>query len=499
MTKKNIDIFFLVPLALSKIIIIIIIGFYSISYYFSVNNIILVPFMFTKNIKILVAFSILIIQCLQFTFSNSIEPFNQPNVGYFWQVSDPHIDIHYKIGADPRQCNFETVCCRHFFENQTSRAGPFGSSVGYCDTPMSTILAGFQFIHDYSQRMSNRPEFILLAGDNAAHDNELPSQSEDLNLEKVKMISQIAHNISHTLGMKVFPTIGNHDSYPVDNLRLPPNRYLEILSKIWSIHGLSEKSLLNVQRGGFYSEKISPGLKLITYNCQWMNNINFWLYVDGNEDHAKQIQWLEEEFEDSNRDNEKIFILGHIGPFDDRWNMLSSKPDWKFQRYMTLLKKYEHLVIGQFHGHNHIDSFRVYVGQQNPEKAIASSFIGGIMTPWTYRNPTIRLYKYDKEKKVLLDYTDFVGDVEKANERGGGGGNIIFEKSYSFSEEYSEAIREVHMLTPQVLLRLVGLLKDNDTLWNRYWKNYSGKYRNSGRCEGDCKRNHLSSLIISRL
>lgn len=97
------------------------------------------------------------------------------NIGYFWQISDPHIDVDYKSGADPDNCNFEIMCCRHFFSNQTRRAGQFGetNTKFICDTPERTIDVGFKFINEYSQRLNPKPDFIFLTGDFAAHDSKI--------------------------------------------------------------------------------------------------------------------------------------------------------------------------------------------------------------------------------------------------------------------------------------------------------------------------------------
>ena len=45
-------------------------------------------------------------------------------VGYFWYISDIHIDPKYKEGADTK-CE-EVLCCRTFSQNQTQRAPKLG-------------------------------------------------------------------------------------------------------------------------------------------------------------------------------------------------------------------------------------------------------------------------------------------------------------------------------------------------------------------------------------
>jgi 3',5'-cyclic AMP phosphodiesterase CpdA len=96
------------------------------------------------------------------------------NIGYFWQISDPHIDVDYKEGSDPHWCAYEIMCCRHFHANQTSKAGKFGETGAsqICDAPHSLIAGGFDFIKEHSAKLNPKPDFLFLTGDFAAHDNE---------------------------------------------------------------------------------------------------------------------------------------------------------------------------------------------------------------------------------------------------------------------------------------------------------------------------------------
>ena len=70
------------------------------------------------------------------------------------------------------------------------------------------------------------------------------------------------------------------DGFPVDQLKLPPNDYLNQLARIWSKHKLTSKSIEDIRRGGYYSETIIPGLRIINLNTQWTNNINFYVSLN---------------------------------------------------------------------------------------------------------------------------------------------------------------------------------------------------------------------------
>jgi 3',5'-cyclic AMP phosphodiesterase CpdA len=137
-------------------------------------------------------------------------------IGYFWQVSDPHIDYHYKENSDPDNCHNEIMCCRYQFQNQTRKVGKFGEAVVkpkgiYCDTPLITLQKGFEFITDYSNTLNPKPDFMLIAGDYTDHGADLPNlQNEETILRDVKIISDLAETAARKISssMKVFPSIG---------------------------------------------------------------------------------------------------------------------------------------------------------------------------------------------------------------------------------------------------------------------------------------------------
>lgn len=68
------------------------------------------------------------------------------------------------------------------------------------------------------------------------------------------------------------------------------------------------------------------------------------------------MSWLEQQFIKAEQSNEKILIVGHIAPhFGSRW------PEWKLNKFYSLIKKYHARVIGQLYGHSHSDSVSFFV------------------------------------------------------------------------------------------------------------------------------------------
>eukprot|EP01080_Neovahlkampfia_damariscottae_P012628 gene12628-6532_t len=394
-------------------------------------------------------------------------------VGYFWQLSDPHLDREYKHGGDTKNCNFEIVCCRHTFPNTTSKAGKFGHAESLCNAPIVTIKSAYEFIKTYSQRLSPQPSFLLMTGDFVGHDNEF--QSDERNLKRINEFTEFSESMNS--GMKVYPSFGNHDGFPVDQLKLPPNKYLNELSRIWSKHKLSQKSLEEIKRGGYYSETIMSGLRIVNINTQWTNTNNFYLYVNETDDHANQMKWLDETFKEAEEKNEKIILLGHIKPGgSSRW------PAYKLYHFEKLIQKYHHRVVGQFYGHNHADDFAFMMSQDN--KIINSMFVGGVVVPHP-KNPTVRLYKYDVDTYKLLDYEVFYIDLKEAERND----KITWKMLYKFTQEYG-----VPDLSNESMETVYQSFKTSDVHWNKHRLNFRSRYVNSP-CSGGCKISKLCQMI----
>eukprot|EP01080_Neovahlkampfia_damariscottae_P012629 gene12629-6533_t len=367
-------------------------------------------------------------------------------VGYFWQLSDPHIDYDYKEGGDMVNCNFEIVCCRHKYANTTKKAGKFSAPESSCNTPIVTIDSTFNFIKTFSQRLNPKPSFVLMTGDYVGHDNEFQSNAK--NLHKINYFTELSEKMGS--GMKIYPSFGNHDGFPVDQLKLPPSDYLNQLARIWSKHKLTQKSIEDIRKGGYYSETIVPGLRVINLNTQWTNNINFYLYINQTDDHANQMKWLEENLKNAEQKNEKVVILGHIRPgATSRWQ------DYKLVKFEKLVQEYHEIIIGQFYGHQHQDSLAFMMSKD--DKIINSMYVGGVVVTKFNKHSTVRLFKYDADSFKLLDYEDFYIPLKESEQNGA----IIWKRLYKFTEEYG-----VPDLSNESMEKLFSSFKTSNTQWN---------------------------------
>ncbi|KAG8227923.1 hypothetical protein J437_LFUL011851 [Ladona fulva] len=77
------------------------------------------------------------------------------------------------------------------------------------------------------------------------------------------------------------------------------------------------------------------------------------------------------------------------GSFQERFN----------RRYLHLVHKYSQVIVGQFFGHHHSDSFRIIYNERGTGA----------------NNPGVRLYKFDTNTGQVLDYMQYYLDLSTAN------------------------------------------------------------------------------------
>lgn len=135
-------------------------------------------------------------------------------------MSDLHVDYEYQEGQD-NKCD-HVLCCRVDSgpaPTKARRAGKWGDF--NCDLNERTMNSMFDFIKD-----EIRPEVVLWGGDSIPHD--VDSLTFESNVETMKRVSR---NVQNGLrGLRVFPTIGNHDTYPQDVIKMSIPRSNEAIN-----------------------------------------------------------------------------------------------------------------------------------------------------------------------------------------------------------------------------------------------------------------------------
>lgn len=123
-------------------------------------------------------------------------------------MSDVHLDVNYTEGTI-KNCNLP-VCCNvnnGYTSDPALSAGPFGEY--QCDLPTKTFNSMLEHLRD-----EVKPEAIFWPGDNSVH--EVWKNKEDSIIKYTDIITEMINEHFPKKSIGVFPTLGNHDTWPVN-------------------------------------------------------------------------------------------------------------------------------------------------------------------------------------------------------------------------------------------------------------------------------------------
>ena len=237
-------------------------------------------------------------------------------------------------------------------KSNSDRAGKFGF-VGPCDLPKITVEQSFDYIANVV-----KPDLIVWTGDSPSHFFYNMTQYEPI--EAINFTCSVIRD--KLKNIPVFPSLGNHENFPIDlfnPFNFSKNEFL--LNKTSSLYGdwLNDKSKQTYLKYGYYSQKvIGTDIKVISLNTMLNEDLNFHLLRD-NTNAFKWVDFLENELRNSEQNGESIIILGHVPPAD---NYFISHHSY---RYNALVDRFSHIIKGQFFGHTHSDEVKIVHGYFN--------------------------------------------------------------------------------------------------------------------------------------
>uniref|UniRef100_A0A8C1MAU9 Sphingomyelin phosphodiesterase acid like 3A n=1 Tax=Cyprinus carpio TaxID=7962 RepID=A0A8C1MAU9_CYPCA len=370
----------------------------------------------------------------------------------FWHISDLHLDPTYHITEDHSK-----VC----FSSKGIPAldpGVFGDFL--CDSPYRLILSAFS----YMKQADLQPEFIIWTGDSPPH---VPK--EELSTD---VVIDVIANMTHTI-RQFFPQL---PVYP-DQLPTSANAIYDAVAKLWS-PWLNPEAVATLQKGGFYSLVIKPGLRLVSLNTN--------LYYSPNQvtvnmtdpagtrctDHAGPFHY------------KTVYVIAHvpIGYLPYAINTTAVRESYN-EQLVKIFRNYSDVVQGQFYGHTHRDSIMVLLDQQG--KPVNSIFVTPAVTPIKSllepysNNPGVRAYLYHPENYGLLDIWQFYLNLTEAN----------LEQKSDWKLEYimTEAF-DIDDIQPHSLHELALRFEQPQSKdFDKYFNHFMVSYNFSLTCEGLCK------------
>ncbi|XP_035786018.1 acid sphingomyelinase-like phosphodiesterase 3a [Anopheles albimanus] len=347
----------------------------------------------------------------------------EARIGYFWHITDIHLDTYYTTKGDIFRSCWLTE--HHSNTANAKRPGPYGDYM--CDSPWSLLESATQAM---KSKQGDNVEFVLWTGDGLSH-----SAKRMHDTKRLDVLRNITELMSRTFPSQfVFPVLGHEDG----------SANYEQLGDLWR-HWLPLEALQTFEKGGYYTiEQTKSRLRIIALNTNYMrhdpkysqshssavkqrpdgsyhypigtggghyggdhhslgkhyhgrdgsspSSSSGYLYSDrrngyggsgnvpdsglvghasalsgsSNHESEKQWEWLEEVLAKSSRNKETVYIVGHIPPGSDERHIghtipfgHSSFTEKNNARYLRLVKRYSSIIQGQFFGHLHSDSFRV--------------------------------------------------------------------------------------------------------------------------------------------
>lgn len=346
--------------------------------------------------------------------------FSQPNFkskeitsSYFIQLTDLHLDLKYQPGT-PTDCGLP-ICCRDdpIKPGMNGSAPYWGSSE--CDTSPQLWQSMFERLKTLIQESNGQIKFIILTGDLPAHDIWIQTKEENLNT----MITQLEK--LQTLGLPIYYSYGNHDSYPVNQFAgspLDPASYLWLYkpvaktlnSTFQSSPDLDKESRFQTfEQNGYFSLLVEPGLRIISMQTNYYDSGNFWLSFETPPDieFGKYFSWLKQELQQSREKKERVYLIGHI-PL----RSTSLIPDAKVIH--QIYSNYSDVIVNIFNGHSHKDHFIIFFDYQTYSKPLFVNYAPPALTPDNI-NPSFRLYQYDQKTKGVTNYYQYRFLLQDAN------------------------------------------------------------------------------------
>ncbi|KAJ7985253.1 hypothetical protein DPEC_G00350160 [Dallia pectoralis] len=393
--------------------------------------------------------------------------------GNFWHITDIHWDPTYKLTDNPE------LVCASSGKRPASRAGKFGDYL--CDAPWELINSSIYAM----KSILPDPDFIFWTGDDTPH---VPN--EDLGEEAVlSIIGNLTQIIKHVFpGTKVYSALGNHDHHPKNQQPATQNYMYEQITHLWQ-SWLEPESQKTFRTGGYYTEKLlnQTGYRVVVLNTN--------LYYDQNTvteemaDPAGQFNWMDQVLTKAGNDHEKVYITGHVPPgfFEKKRSKAWFRSHFN-KRYLDLIQKHHAVIIGQFFGHHHTDSFRMFYSLEDGSP-ISTMFLTPGITPWKTslpgvidgaNNPGIRLFEYDTQSLLVKDFVTFYLNLTYAN-----AAKARWEKEYRLTESF-----RVPDASPASMDHVLKRMANDRRYLQKYYEFNSVNY-DLTECHSDCRIDHV--------
>ncbi|GEQ67459.1 hypothetical protein JCM33374_g1124 [Metschnikowia sp. JCM 33374] len=402
-------------------------------------------------------------------------------------VSDFHNELRYQLGAEAN-CS-SGMCCRpesfntaltnnsynftsvykdagakgamdlsfyegaHYTDNNTYVEGEYHDFPGsrgwnWVWTPASTfgnyqcdppeVMLNHSLLHISNSSASKNFEFTLFTGDIVDHD-VIHCDANVTKFAEIRSYKIMKHFLND---IPIYPTLGNHDTFPygqmapyhLNNVTFDDSTYHwneDEMVDLWIKNGWfnnSKSANLRQHYAGF-STTTARGLKVISLNsnCYYQKNLYAFIDIENQPDLFGQWKFLIDELVDSERKNQRVWILAHIpaGDFDTLpiQSNIFAKIVERFSPYT---------IANIFYGHTHKDQFKIL--RSNNSTPVNMAWISQAITPLGPANPSWRYYEVEDESFNIINAYNYYSPLNETWVNGAKEPRWLYE--YSPRAEY---------------------------------------------------------------
>lgn len=152
-----------------------------------------------------------------------------------------------------------------------------------------------------------------------------------------------------------------------------------------------------------------------------------------------------------------VHILGHVPPGYLGCNKIFSR------NYYQLVANYSNIIRGQFFGHLHKDTFRVYYSMTNKTVPINTQWISPSLTPYKSNNPAYKVFYADQSTMEITNSETYILDLQRNNEE------VVLEPEWQLLYSATDAY-EIQDLKRDALSSFVNSMAKDEKLFSTYYR-----------------------------
>ncbi|OBA19489.1 hypothetical protein METBIDRAFT_214799 [Metschnikowia bicuspidata var. bicuspidata NRRL YB-4993] len=284
-----------------------------------------------------------------------------------------------------------------------------------CDPPEVLLNNSLFQVSQFAEERNF--EFSLFTGDIVDHD-VIHCDANVTKFAETRSYKIMKHFLKD---MPIFPTLGNHDTFPygqlapyhLNNVTFDESTYHwneDEMTELWMGNGWfnkSENTKITQHYAGF-STTTSRGLKVISLNsnCYYQKNLYSYIDVENQPDLFGQWKFLIDELVESERNNQRVWILAHIPAGDYDTLPIQSNI------FAKIVERFSPYTIASiFYGHTHRDQFKILHSEE--QVPINMAWISQAITPLGPANPSWRYYEVEDESFNIINAYNYYSPLNE--------------------------------------------------------------------------------------